>query len=61
MANVLKQKNIPYVLDLVPGVNHGFGDNTTYWEQHVLPVFDFAQKYIDGDHSKTSSSKSLEI
>jgi acetyl esterase/lipase len=58
MANVLKAKNIPYVLDLVPGANHAFDlTNPTpeMWKDHVLPAFDFAQKYM------TKSTKKIKF
>jgi len=53
LANVFEQKNIPYVLDLVPGANHGFDSKDIYWEQHVLPAFNFAQKYMQSSDKKT--------
>ncbi len=46
MANSLEKKNIPYVLDLVPGADHGFDGNPALFEKHVLPAFDFAEKYM---------------
>jgi len=45
-SSVLKQKGVSYVLDLVPGANHGFDSEDIYWEKHVLPAFDFVQKYM---------------
>jgi len=60
MAAALKEKNVEYVLDLVPGADHGF-DLTSYdaglWENHISPAFDFAQKFMvvkkqDGKNSK---------
>jgi len=52
LANVLEQNNIPYVLDLVPGANHGFDKDSIYWQQHILPAFDFAQKYMQSSGKK---------
>jgi acetyl esterase/lipase len=46
LANSLEKNGIPHILDLVPGANHGFDYDTTLWEQHVLPAFDFAEKYM---------------
>ncbi len=46
LANVLKENSIPYVLDLVPGANHNFDRDAAFWQDHVLPAFDFAQKYM---------------
>jgi len=54
LADQLKQKNIPYVLDLVPGAGHSFDNNPDLWEQHVLPAFEFAAKYMQS--SKTEMS-----
>jgi len=53
LANVLKANNIPYVLDLVPGANHNFDRNATFWQDHVLPAFNFAQKYMQSQTMKT--------
>jgi len=55
LANKLKEYNIPYVLDLVPGANHNFDNHAEFWTQHVVPVFDFAQKYMQ------QSSKAMEF
>lgn len=52
MAAVLNKTNIPYKLDLVPEVNHAFDFmNITdeFWQEHVLPAFDFMEKYIMGE------------
>jgi len=51
MSEVLKAKNIPYVLDLVPSADHGFdlGNDVTpdMWEKHIAPAFEFAQKFMN--------------
>ena len=60
LANVLKNNNIPYVLDLVPNAGHSFDNNASYWEQHVLPAFEFAQKYMQSSHKKKIHMKFLE-
>jgi len=52
LANSLKNNNIPYVLDLVPNVGHDFDINANVWEQHVLPAFDFVQKYMQTSTEK---------
>jgi len=46
MANKLKEFDIPYVLDLVPNANHLYDIYPNFWDQHVLPAFEFAQKYM---------------
>jgi acetyl esterase/lipase len=46
LADKLKANNIDYVLDLVPGAEHSFDGIPKNWEQHVLPAFEFAQKYV---------------
>jgi len=50
LANKLKEFNIPYVLDLVPGANHNYDRDPAFWQEHVLPAFDFAQKYMQTSH-----------
>jgi len=48
LSKSLDKFGITHVLDLVPNVNHGFdrGASQTLFNQHVLPAFDFAQKYM---------------
>jgi len=46
LANSLKLNSIPHALDLVPNMGHDFDLNANVWEQHVLPAFDFVQKYM---------------
>jgi len=46
LANSLASKNIPYVLNLVPGANHNFDGSATYWNDYVYPAFEFAQQYM---------------
>jgi acetyl esterase/lipase len=46
LGDKLKEKNIPYVLDLIPGYGHDFDSKANLWEQHVLPAFDFVEKYM---------------
>jgi len=46
LASKFEEFNIPYVLDLVPNANHNFDFDLALWQQHVLPAFDFAQKYM---------------
>lgn len=46
MADKLKEKNIPYELDLIPDANHSFEVDPKLWKEHVLPAFEFAQKYM---------------
>jgi acetyl esterase/lipase len=60
LANRLKAENIPYVLDLIPGAGHDFDLNPDTWEQHVLPAFEFAQKYMQTS-TKKGEMKFLEI
>jgi len=47
LAGKLQEKNITHVIDLVPNVGHGFDFNSSQWEQHILPAFEFAQKYME--------------
>jgi len=54
LADQLKQNNIPYVLDVVPGANHWFDTSARFWDEHVLPAFDFAEKYMQGSTTKIS-------
>jgi len=62
MANKLKEFNVPYILDLVPNANHGYDGDANLWQQHVLPAFDFAQKYMQSSGTKTKATvKFLEI
>jgi len=62
MANKLKEFEIPYVIDLVEGANHGYDGDDALWEQHVLPAFEFAQKYMQTADTKTKTTiKPLEI
>jgi len=46
LAASLKKKNVPYVLDLIPSADHVFDDDSSLWEKHILPAFEFAQKYM---------------
>jgi len=46
LANSLEKFGITHVMNLVPGANHGFDSDPKFWDQYVLPAFDFAQKYI---------------
>jgi len=55
LANKLQEFNIPHILDLVPDANHVFDVDPKFWQQHVLPAFDFVQKYM-----QTNSIKFLE-
>jgi len=62
MADKLKEFNIPYVLDLVENADHGYDGLPALWEQHVVPAFDFAQKYMQTSETNTKTPiKSLEI
>lgn len=54
LANKLSENNIPHILDIVPGGNHWFDTSAGFWEQHVLPAFDFAQKYMQDSLTKIS-------
>lgn len=52
MAQVLAATGVKYVLDLVPGVNHGFdGYVTNYtdpiWQQYIAPIFEFMKDIVD--------------
>jgi len=58
LANKLKELNVPNVIDLVPGANHSFDNDSTFWQQHVLPAFDFVQKYMQ---TSSSSFKKVSI
>jgi len=51
LATVLKEKNIPYVLDLVPGANHAFDFfcSQKTFDTYILPAFEFVQKYMTRD------------
>jgi len=49
MAEKLKEKNIPYVLDLIPGEIHAFDlkdPSEKVWKDNILPAFDFAAKFM---------------
>jgi acetyl esterase/lipase len=46
LSDQLEKYNVPHVLDLVPGADHIFDYNTTFWKDHVLPAFDFVQKFM---------------
>lgn len=50
LSDVLNSTKVQNVLDLVPDVNHFFDEdvqaNSTMWEQHIEPSFDFAQHII---------------
>ena len=51
MANRLKELKIEFKLDLVPDAEHGFDledISIEAWKEHILPVFEFAQKHISG-------------
>jgi len=52
LADKLKANNVDYVVDLVPNANHGFDADPTNWQQHVLPAFEFAQKYVSKSSKK---------
>jgi len=54
LGNSLKAKNIPYVLDLIPGSGHDFDNNAELWDQHVLPAFDFAAKHMQASAKGTT-------
>ena len=60
LANSLKLKSIPYVLDLVPNAGHSFDSGADLWQQHVLPAFEFAQKYMQTSAEKKVDMKFLE-
>jgi acetyl esterase/lipase len=59
LGNKLKEKNIPYVLDLIPGSGHDFDNNAALWEQHVLPAFDFAAKHMQASSTKGTTKMSF--
>jgi acetyl esterase/lipase len=46
LADKLKANNVDCVIDLVANANHSFDVDPSYWQQHVLPAFEFAQKYV---------------
>jgi len=56
LANQLKERNIPYVLDLVEGADHGYDGIPALWDQHVIPAFNFAQKYMQVSDTKTKTT-----
>ena len=56
MAKSLEKKKIPYVLDLIPGAGHGFDSDESLFEKHVLPAFDFAEKYMKCGEIREASS-----
>ena len=56
LANQLEKYHVPNVLDLIPGADHVFDYNVTYWKEHVLPAFKFAQKYMG-----TPASRPVEL
>jgi len=60
MANSLEKKKIPHVLDLIPGADHGFDGNPDLFEKHVVPAFDFAEKYMKSEGIKKVSVRFLE-
>jgi len=47
LAKKLEENNIPHVLDLVPDEGHVFDADPILWHEHVLPAFNFAQKYME--------------
>jgi len=54
MAEQLSAHGISHVLDLVPDQDHAFDLISTdqkLWKDHILPVFDFAQNYVEVVHS----------
>jgi len=53
LSDQLEKHNVPHVLDLVPGADHIFDYNTTFWQDHVLPAFDFVQKFMGTPANKT--------
>jgi len=60
LTNSLKLNTIPYILDLVSNAGHGFDCHLDVWEQHVLPAFNFAQKYMQTSAEKKVHIKFLE-
>jgi len=46
LAGKLDENNIPSTLDLVPLASHGFDSESTFWDKHVLPAFDFIQDHM---------------
>jgi len=46
LRDQLNLHNVPVVLDLIPGANHIFDYNSSYWQDHVLPAFEWAGQYI---------------
>jgi len=59
MAASLKAKGIKYVLDLVPGVGHGFdmlNPLPDIWQYHVVPAFDFAQQFMNPSDSSSKTN-----
>jgi len=59
LGNSLKAKNIPYVLDIIPGSGHDFDDHPELWDQHVLPAFDFAAKHMQSSKTERSFFEKL--
>jgi len=56
MANKLKEFEVPYVLDLVENAKHSYDKNDALWEAHILPAFEFAQKYMQTSDIKTKTT-----
>jgi len=48
LRDQLNLHNVPVVLDLIPGANHIFDYNSSYWQDHVLPAFEWAGQYMGG-------------
>jgi len=61
MADKLKEKGIPFVLDLVPNVGHTFDahNSVQLWEEHVLPAFEFASKYLNAAGNEVVADKTF--
>ena len=46
LVSQLELKGVKYKVDLVPGADHCFEFVPDYWENHVLPMFDFIDYYM---------------
>jgi len=49
MAEKLNANKVSYTLDLVPNVDHALDFmevSPEIWKEHLLPVFDFAEKHF---------------
>jgi len=56
MAASLQAKGIKHVLDLVPGVGHGFdmlNPDADLWKFHVVPAFDFISQFMKSTEKTT--------